>query len=386
VAETRTLAGARLHSLVAELSSCAEAVDISSPDLSADVLSCLEVPLRSLVGLATNRSDAHAPARTDDGSRGAPHPAGPTDDRAAAPIWPNTSSSSARRLLQQPACAADEIRYQTACGIGACSAGDREVGVTCDGCGFACSTTLKIGTAEICCRKPTPSPTVAPHKNPTGAPISAPPSAPPATKRSNCGLPPAAPADTYTTVRAAIDALYARKLTGSTAPLALKVRLGSDETLAAMMELPLNVSLELDGAGRTITLLDFGFHVNDGRLCLHDVELTGGRNVPALVVLGEAAETNASHVRISNCATRTDMPEVAANLISALDGCNFTKPAFDMIPSLVLQPVCRLLPAFAQQCCDPSKMGPKAEMLLIGNIGAGMGCVSLRLTRLGLLR
>jgi hypothetical protein len=31
-------------------------------------------------------------------------------------------------------------------------------------------------------------------------------------------------------------------------------------------------------------------------------------------------------------------------------------------------------------------MGPKAEMLLIGNIGAGMGCVSLRLARLGLLR
>jgi hypothetical protein len=38
-----------------------------------------------------------------------------------------------------------------------------------------------------------------------------------------------------------------------------------------------------DGAGRTITLSDFGFHVDDGRLCLHDVELTGGRNVPALV-------------------------------------------------------------------------------------------------------
>jgi hypothetical protein len=150
------------------------------------------------------------------------------------------------------------------------------------------------------------------------------------------------------------------------------VRLHSDETLAAMVEVPKNVSLEVDAAGRTITLSDFGFHVDEGRLCLHDVELTGGRNVPALVVLGQTAEANASHVRISNCATYTDLYEVAANLISALDGCNALQDAFDKIPSLLLPTVCGLLPAPAQQCCDPSKMGPKVDFRYATNLGAGM--------------
>jgi hypothetical protein len=81
-------------------------------------------------------------------------------------------------------------------------------------------------------------------------------------------------------------------------------------------------SVEIDGAGRTITLLDFGFNVDDGRLCLHNVELTGGRNIPALVVLGQAAEVNASHVRISDCRTYTDLEELVVNLISALDACS----------------------------------------------------------------
>ncbi len=373
VAETETSAGARLHSLVEELSGCAEAVDISSPELSADVLSCLEAPLRGLVGLAAHRSDARAPARIEDGSHGAAHPIGPTDDHAAAPILPNTSSRSVRRLLQQPACAADEIQYQTACGlgIGGCNAGDRELSVSCDGCGVFCSTTFKSGTAEICCRKPTPSPSAAPNINPTGTPNSPPPSAPPATKISNCGLPPAAPADTYTTVRAVIDALYKRKLTGRTAPLSLKVRLGSDETLAAMVNVSTGVSLEIDGAGRTITLSDFGFHVGSGRLCLHDVELTGGRNVPALVVLGESAVTNASHVRISNCATYTDVTEVFTNVISAFDLCKAVSETIAKIPSTVSLSICDLLPPAAQQCCNPSMKGPRADLRVAVNLGAG---------------
>ena len=107
-----TLAGARLHSLVGELSICAEAVHLSSPALSADVLSCLEAPLRGLSALVANPSDApHAPTRVEDRSL----PAAPTD---APPIWPNTSSSNALRLLQQNSCKADEVRYETACGIG----------------------------------------------------------------------------------------------------------------------------------------------------------------------------------------------------------------------------------------------------------------------------
>ena len=375
-------AGARLHSLVGELSSCAEAVDISSPELSADVLSCLEAPLRGLVGLVADQSDARAPARTTNGLHGAAHPAGPTDDHSAAPIWPNTSTSSARRLLQQPACAADEIQYQTACGISTtCNPGDRELSASCEGCGFLCSTTLKTGTAEICCRKPTPGPTAAPNNNPTDAPISTTPSAPPATKRSNCGLPPATPADTYTTVRAAIDVLHARKLNGSNAPLSLKVRLGSDETLNASVGVPVNVSLEVDGAGRTITLSDFGFQVEGGRLCLHDVELTGGRNVPALVVLGEAAVANASHVRISNCATYTDLDEINANFISALDACNVVQRAFAQIPSFALPTVCGLFPAYAQQCCDPSKRGPQADLRVSVNFGAGMMALLVAVAR-----
>jgi hypothetical protein len=150
------------------------------------------------------------------------------------------------------------------------------------------------------------------------------------------------------------------------------VRLGGDETLAAMVEVPMGVSVEIDGAGRTITLSDYGFHVNDGKLCLHDVELTGGRNVPALVVLGEATVANASHVRISNCATYTDLDEILGNLISALDGCGIVKDAFAKIPSLLLPTVCGFVPAYAKQCCDPSKKGPKADLRVVGNLGAGM--------------
>ncbi len=173
-------------------------------------------------------------------------------------------------------------------------------------------------------------------------------------------------------MRAAIDALHARKLDGSNAPLSLKVRLGSDETLNASVGCPVNVSLEVDGAGRTITLSDFGFHVDGGRLCLHDVELTGGRSVPALVVLGEAAVANASHVRISNCATYTDLDEITANLFSALDYCNALQSAFAQIPGWLLPTVCGLVPAPAQQCCDPSKKGHKADLRLVVNLGAGM--------------
>ncbi len=206
-------------------------------------------------------------------------------------------------------------------------------------------------------------------------------------KISNCGLPPAAPADTYTTVKAAIEALYARKLAGGTAPLSLKVRLQSDETLAASVNVSVNVSLELDGAGRTITLSDFGFHVDGGKLCLHDVELTGGRNVPALVVLGEATVANASHVRISKCATYTDLDEIGANLISALDLCNALKSAVAQIPGWLLPTFCGLLPAPTQQCCDPSKKGPKADLRVVANLGAGMMALPvLRSARMGLPR
>jgi hypothetical protein len=38
-----------------------------------------------------------------------------------------------------------------------------------------------------------------------------------------------------------------------------------------------------------------------------------------LVVLGEAAVVDASHVRISHCETYTNVYEIVANIISALD-------------------------------------------------------------------
>jgi hypothetical protein len=371
----QTLAGARLHSLVGELSICAEAVRLSSPALSVDVLSCLEAPLRGLSALVAIPSDApHAPTRVED----RPLPAAPT---GAPPIWPNTSSSNARRLLQQNSCGAGEVRYETACGTGSCNSGDREVGVTCDGCGFACSTTLNTLTKEICCRKPTPSPS----KAPTSASISAPPSAPPASKSSNCGLP--SPQETFPTMKTLTDALHAKTVAKNTAPLSLKVTLGSDETLQALVHVSANVSVEIDGAGRTITLLDFGFNVDGGRLCLHDVELTGGRNVPALVVLGQAAEVNASHVRISNCATYTDLEEIYGNAISALDGCNTLQPAFAKIPNWLVPTVCNLFPSFLQQCCNPTKKPlNRLDLRVALSLGAGTARASLRLARLVLLR
>jgi hypothetical protein len=309
-------------------------------------------------------------------------PAAPTD---APPIWPNTSSSNARRLLQQNPCGAGEIQYETVCGIGSCNSGDREIGVTCDGCGFPCSTTLKTRTKEICCRKPTPSPTRAPNNSPTSAPISAPPSAPPASKRSNCSLP--SPQRTFPTMKDLTDALHAWTVAGDAAPLSLKVTLGRDETLQALVNVSSKVSVEIDGAGRTITLLDFGFNVDNGKLCLHDVELTGGRNIPALVVLGQAAEVNASHVRISNCGTYADLEELVASLISALDACKTLQPAFDTIPGLLLPTVCDYVPKYLQQCCDPSKKPPKtADLRVAANLGAGTACASPRLARLVLLR
>ena len=375
----QTLAGARLHSLVGELSICAEAVHLSSPALSVDVLSCLEAPLRGLSALVANPSDApHARTRVEDRSL----PAAPTD---APQIWPNTSSSNARRLLQQIPCDSGEIQYETACGTGSCNSGDREVRVTCDGCGFTCSTPLKTFTKEICCRKPTPSPTRAPNNGPTSAPISAPPSAPPASKSSNCGLP--SPQMTFTTRKGLTNALHARTVAGNTTQLSLKVTLGSDETLQALLTVSSNVSVEIDGAGRTITLLDFGLHVDNGKLCLHDVELTGGRNLPALVVLGQAAEVNASHVRISDCRTYTDLAEIIGNLISALDSCKSLQPAFDKIPGLILPVVCNYVPSFLQQCCDPTKKPPsRVDLRVATNLGAGTACASLWLRRLLLLR
>jgi hypothetical protein len=117
--------------------------------------------------------------------------------------------------------------------------------------------------------------------------------------------------------------------------------------------------------------LDFGFHVDDGRLCLHDVELTGGRSIPALVVLGQAAEVNASHVRISDCRTYTDINELFANLI----------------PSLLLPTVCSYFPSFLQQCCEPTKKPPnRVDLRVALNLGAGTAFASLRLPRLVLLR
>jgi hypothetical protein len=189
------------------------------------------------------------------------------------------------------------------------------------------------------------------------------------------------------TIKNLTDALHARTVAGDTAPLSLKVTLGSDETLQALVHVSSKVSVEIDGAGRTITLLDFGFNVDDGRLCLHDVELTGGRNIPALVVLGQAAEVNASHVRISNCATYTDFEEILGNVVSALDACKTLQPAFDQIPNLVLPTVCNFFPTYFQQCCNPTKKPPiRVDLRLAMNLGAGTACASLRLARLVLLR
>jgi hypothetical protein len=166
------------------------------------------------------------------------------------------------------------------------------------------------------------------------------------------------------------DALHARTVAGDAAPLALKVTLRSDETLQALVNVPSNVSVEIDGMGRTITLLDSGFQVDDGRLCLHDVELTGGRNVPALIVLGQAAEVNTSHVRISDCSTRLNLEEVAGNIVGAFKLC---KPFGNFSQNPLAKTVCSLLPRIVQQCCDEAKASRSkmADVRLVGSSGAG---------------
>ena len=181
----------------------------------------------------------------------------------------------------------------------------------------------------------------------------------------------------YTTMGGVTDALHAWKRKGGSVALSLnlKVTLGRDDLLKAMVEVPVGVSVSIDGAGRRIVLSDFGFKVQNGRLCLHNVELTGGRNVPALIVLGQSAEVNASHVRISNCETYTELGELGAGLVSALDGCNPAKYFIDAVPQVVLATACRTLPPFLQQCCDPSKKLAKADVQLLGNFGAGTTCV-----------
>jgi hypothetical protein len=91
-----------------------------------------------------------------------------------------------------------------------------------------------------------------------------------------------------------------------------------------------------------------------------------------LVVLGQDAEANLSHVRISNCATHTDLEEVGQDVISALKLCDVFKSAVDSIPSIVLPTVCKLFPEFTQQCCDPSKVrASRADVSLVGAFGAG---------------
>ena len=153
------------------------------------------------------------------------------------------------------------------------------------------------------------------------------------------------------------------------------VTLRSDETLTAMVSLRSVDQLRIDGGGHKLYLSDFGFVVNGGQpeLCLHDVELTGGKNVPALVVLDATANVNTSHTRISYCMTRLDLTEIGTDAVSALDVCTGMKSFVDAIPAALMALACPNLPAPVRQCCDPSKRPPtKANPILLSNLATGM--------------
>ena len=243
----------------------------------------------------------------------------------------NLTPRATRNLLQRTlACDIGEIEYWTICGLtSACNSGDRQLELSCDGCGFPCSTTLKAGTKERCCRRPTPSPSMTPNTKPTISPISSPPSLPSLERLSNCRLPPATL--NLTSVSAALQALHAANLANRSASVMVTLR--RDETLTAMVSLRSVDQLRIDGGGHKLHLSDFGFVVNGGQLCLHDVELTGGRNVPALVVLDATANVNTSHTRISYCMTRLDLTEIGTDAVSALDVCTGVKSFVDAIPA-----------------------------------------------------
>jgi hypothetical protein len=187
-----------------------------------------------------------------------------------------------------------------------------------------------------------------------------------------------------------MDVLHKRELAKITAPLSLKVALLMDEKLAAMVKVPANVSFEIDGVGRTITLSDYGFHVDGGTLCVHDVELTGGRNVPALVVLGEAAVVNASHVRISHCETYTNIYETFTKLLRT-PSAHLTRANLSKAPSR--RSLARSYRRFA--ACSPllpssavtrPRRVPRPTCASSATLARVCPCMPLRPSRLGLPR
>jgi hypothetical protein len=70
-AEASVGAGALLHLLIGELSRCAERVDPSA-ELNADVMSCLDAPIRGLSDLIASRPHASSP-RLEPGTEGPMH-------------------------------------------------------------------------------------------------------------------------------------------------------------------------------------------------------------------------------------------------------------------------------------------------------------------------
>ena len=83
--------------------------------------------------------------------------------------------------------------------------------------------------------------------------------------------------------------------------IAVRIVLQSDEALRETFIVGSNASVEVIGAGHVIRMDTFGIRVEDGRLCLHDVELTGATRITALLILGASSVVNMSHSAISHC-------------------------------------------------------------------------------------
>jgi hypothetical protein len=239
-------------------------------------------------------------------------------------------------------CAANEVEYSTPCGTSSCGPGDRELESTCDGC----SCVVGFGAKERCCKKRTSSPTPPPNVA-TFTPATAPPRS--VTKSSNCGL-----REPYVRVTSLSEAASILKVASVSGRIAVRIVLQSDEALRETFIVGSNASVELIGAGHVIRMDTFGIRVEDGRLCLHDVELTGATRITALLILGASSVVNMSHSAISHCTMEVPSDRVMTEVVEALDVCGMIRDFVTGFKSAMFNVLCSQMPVYVQQCCDPS--------------------------------
>jgi hypothetical protein len=98
----------------------------------------------------------------------------------------------------------------------------------------------------------------------------------------------------------------------------------------------------------------FGIRVEDGKLCLHDVELTGATKISALLILGTSSAVNVSYSAVSHCSMEVPSDRVMAEVTEALDVCGMMGDLLSATKMAAFQLFCSQVPVYMQQCCDPS--------------------------------